>query len=274
MSKVLFAVTALCLLSGCSPQERPNGPPPPPPKDTLIEEVTFEGGDGWLLHGTLYSPKGKTNLPAVICHPMLSRDRTTYQPLIDQLICNGVLVLAYDPRGHGKSLTGADGKERPAYDKHLDDKPGDKEFWAGLVGDLAKAKAFLIKEHGADPKRIALVGASIGANAALLLAAKDPDVAAVALLSPGANYKGLATFDAAVQLTHPLYVMMGDKDERSGEDPKTIFEKATKLVAQDKVLKRFDGKEHGTNLFSASPGAATELSDWLWKNLADKGPER
>lgn len=57
--------------------------------------------------------------------------------------------------------------------------------------DVKAAKQFLVTQKGINPKNIAIVGASIGANVALKYAAVDPSIKAVVLLSPGLHYKGV-----------------------------------------------------------------------------------
>jgi dipeptidyl aminopeptidase/acylaminoacyl peptidase len=88
------------------------------------------------------------------------------------------------------------------------------------------------------------------------------------LLSPGEEYRGIATFENAGKLTHPLFVAMGEKDESSQTAPATIFEKAVKVEDKDKVLKRFPDGEHGTNLLAKHPELAKDLTVWLAARLA------
>ncbi len=238
------------------------------------EALSFEGADGWKLHGTLFLPpdvprENDQPRPAalVICHPMLSKTQVTYAPLVPKLLERGFAVLVYDPRGHGLSTTGMDGQTRPDWEAHMEDEKEDLAFWAGLVEDLARAKAFAVERWKVPPKKIVLAGASVGANTVLVLAVKDPELGAAVLLSPGANYRGLETLVLAPQVTVPLFVAAGAQDASSKTTPEMIFTQAEKVALENRTLKRYPGSEHGTNLFGAYPELLGDLPRWLSERL-------
>lgn len=238
------------------------------------EALTIEGADGWKLHGTFYLPadvphENDQARPAalVICHPMLSKTQVTYAPLVPKLLERGFAVLVYDPRGHGLSTTGMDGKVRPDWQAHMEDDQEHLAFWAGLVDDLARVKAYAVERWKVPPKKIVLAGASVGANAVLALAVKDPDLGAAVLLSPGANYRGLETLAFAPQVAVPLFVAAGGQDASSKTAPEAIFTQAEKIALEHRTLKRYPGSEHGTNLFAAYPELLDDLPRWLGERL-------
>ncbi|MCZ7643930.1 MAG: alpha/beta fold hydrolase [Planctomycetota bacterium] len=233
------------------------------------EQLTFEGADGWALHGTLHLP-AEAPAGAAICHPMLSKTRGTYDALVPKLLAKDLAVFAYDARGHGASVKGADGKARPGWDGRLGMDKEDLAFWAGLVDDLAKAKALIAEKLKLPGKRVALVGASVGANASLRLALKDADLGALVLLSPGENYCGLTSLDAAPALSVPLFVAMSERDPSSKDAPAKLFVGAEKLKVEDKALKRFPGNEHGTNLFAKHPELMDDLARWVGERVTGK----
>ena len=67
------------------------------------------------------------------------------------------------------------------------------------------------------PNRVGIVGASYGSSLAIIYAADDPKVAAVALLSPGLNYFGNMQTEPAVQKygDRPLFMAAAENDPDS-----------------------------------------------------------
>src|SRR5690606_26951690 len=83
----------------------------------------------------------------------------------------GVTTLALDLRGHGASGGAAD--------------------LAAMTQDVVAAVRFLSTRPGVRPDGIGIAGASLGANLALLAAAGEPSVGAVAAVSPSLDYRGV-----------------------------------------------------------------------------------
>jgi len=137
------------------------------------EEVTFRNGEQTLA-GTLTIPKG-TQGPhpaAVLITGSGSQDRdgtgvaNIYRRIAERLSANGVAVLRADDRGVGKSTPLAKGTS-----------------YRDLVNDTRAAFEYLLTRGEIDKGRVALIGHSEGAETALILAAEDTRVAAVALLA-------------------------------------------------------------------------------------------
>jgi len=112
-------------------------------------------------------------LPAVIvCPGYLANLAFVEIPWAADLTRLGFAALFLDRRGHG--MSGGALWPTPASDKGLDD----------LEPDVAKAVAYLRSQHGLiDPARIALLGHSDGATAAITAAAADWDVRATVAVS-------------------------------------------------------------------------------------------
>src|SRR5205085_3046220 len=100
-------------------------------------------------------------------------------------------VLAIDGRGFGESTAKTDGKTVTAGRTDTDVKT--------MLGDVGAAFDFLAKQKNVNPNRIGVVGASYGSSLALIYAADNPKVAAVALLSPGLNYFGNMQTEPAIK---------------------------------------------------------------------------
>ena len=137
-------------------------------------DVMFNNGEVKLA-GTLTVPKGAGPHPAVvIITGSGGQDRDgalglhgLYKLIAERLSASGVAALRVDDRGVGKSVMP---NARPT-------------SYRDLVSDTRAAFDYLHTRPEIDPKRIALVGHSEGALTAMIIAAEDPRVTAVALLA-------------------------------------------------------------------------------------------
>jgi hypothetical protein len=150
-------------------------------------EVSFQTEDS-VIAGTLAVPEGNKTFPAVIIiggsgpfdrngdvDPKSSEDlalSSTYRDIAEALSQEGFVTLRYDKRGIGNS-TGEGG-----------------DFPEPSLRDLEAAVAFLKNNPSVDPKRIALVGHSLGGLWALMEAAEDHDIAAVCVMATPAKPYG------------------------------------------------------------------------------------
>jgi pimeloyl-ACP methyl ester carboxylesterase len=212
------------------------------------ETVKFSTSDGWEIVGTYRA--GRAGDPAAILLHMLPADRRSYDDFGARLAGAGFNVLAIDSRGHGESLQHG-GKTRNYQDFSDDDHRSSTE-------DVAAAKGFLA-ERGADTSRLVIVGASIGANFAVIHAAGDEDVRAVVLLSPGLDYHGVKTLDAmAAYDGRPAYLVASEEDTYAAESIGKLHE-----VAGEAEFKLFNNAGHGTRIFDAEPTFEGTLASWL-----------
>ena len=148
-----------------------------------MEPVSFLSRDGLMLHGYLTYPaaKQKKLLPLVVnVHggPWV-RDTWGYNPRCQWLANRGYACLQVNYRGssgYGKKFLNA----------------GNKEWGGKMHDDLIDAVNWAIRQGIADPKRVAIFGASYGGYAALAGATFTPDVFACAISAVGPS--NLITF--------------------------------------------------------------------------------
>ncbi len=168
--------TVLCLGCICSTVfaggNRPQTPTPPFPY--ISEEVTFASSNGEsTLAGTLALPKTGGPFPAVYLIPggaPFDRDETLagHKPflvLADHLVRKGFAVLRVDDRGVGKS-TGS------KFAVTLSD----------LAGDVVTGVSFLRAQPNIDPRRVGIIGHSLGAIIAPIAAVESEGVGFLVLL--------------------------------------------------------------------------------------------
>lgn len=134
--------------------------------DTLVKlnegPVTFGSGEV-RLSGEVLLPNAGHRMPgAILCHGFGS-SRRAVKAGAQAIASHGVAVLIFDFRGHGGSDGILDG---------------------GIVADVIDAWHFLSQFPSVDEKRIALIGHSMGAMAAILAAQQLNPRALVALSCP------------------------------------------------------------------------------------------
>jgi pimeloyl-ACP methyl ester carboxylesterase len=168
--------------------------------------VVVRSGDKKKLAATSWDEPAENAAGVVLLH-MYRSDRNAWKPLVPHLRARGIEVLAIDLRGHGESLK--------HFKKRVEKR--DAKVFAKMYHDAIGGVRWLVKTGKCDPKRIALVGASVGCSVAIDTARQYPDeIAAVLCLSPGANYLGLnsvehgKTYPAKVPLL--LAVHQGEID--------------------------------------------------------------
>lgn len=192
--------------------------------------LTIEGQPVAALYW-LPARSGAARLPGVVLLHMLGRSKDDWRSFGDLLERSGYAAIALDLRGGGNA-----GK-------------------AKLVSDARAAFEFLARQPEVDAARIGAVGASIGANGALLFAVEEPRVRCAALLSPGLTYRGVDTLPAAAQMKRPLLLVASDDDDYSAQSVRRLDQ----LVTGIRTLKIYSRAGHGTEILRAGVGLEKEL---------------
>ena len=184
------------------------------------QAVTFITDDGVSIVGTYYAPSSglKDSTPTIILLHMLGKDRSTWNTFASALSHKGYAVLSIDLRGYGESIK--QGSSTVSYQSFTEND------FNKMTLDVKAAKQFLIEQKNANPDRMAVIGASIGANIALNYAATlDPTIKIVILLSPGLNYRGVATSDTITKFKNPIYIAATEGDSESAKGSQTLCDK-------------------------------------------------
>jgi dienelactone hydrolase len=205
--------------------------------------VVFAAPDGLMLAGMLYEASARP-APAVVLVHMLGRSKDEWIAFAERLQDNGITALAIDLRGHGQS--GGNGADFPV-----------------MVGDVQAALAWLGSRPGVRPASIGVVGASLGANLAMLAAADLSTPPAVASISPSLDYRGLRLDAAVMKKLAGRAVWFA----ASTEDPyalRTIKDLVGENSGPEQRLSTI--RAHGTPLL-ADQDLARALVDWLKARL-------
>lgn len=234
---------------------RPEPPAPPaePPPLPEPREVRVEAEDGVALEGDLRSTDPAA--PLVVLVHQLGSTRAEWQPLIERL-GPGFNTFALDMRGHGESTRRGD--EELSYSRL------ERADWDRLAGDLRTLLGHLREEEGLQPRRVALVGSSIGSSAAIVAAAADPSVSAVVALSPGRAYRGIDAITPTAQLgERPLLVIASRLEAPSAEAASDMAR-----IAPAGELLLVEGERHGVAMFEQAPESLERVVAFLRRELA------
>jgi alpha-beta hydrolase superfamily lysophospholipase len=211
------------------------------------EPVALHAADGTALSASWHAPAQPA--PAVVLVHMLTRSRRDWDATAGSLNLSGFGVLALDLRGHGES----------------------GGTWGGGLAALQQDVQAAVDWLEARPEvlggRIGIAGASLGASLAVLVAADDPSVRSVALLSPASDYRGLRCEAAVRRFADRAGAMML---VASTGDPYALrtAHQFESMISGARDLRVIDGTSaHGTTLLLARPDLIGSLVDWFRRSL-------
>lgn len=172
-----------------------------------MKPISYKSRDGLTIHGYLTLPKGKEakNLP-VIVNPHGGpwvRDHWGFNSEVQLLANRGYAVLQMNYRGslgYGREFWQA----------------GFKQWGLKMQDDITDGVDWLIKQGIADPKRIAIYGASYGGYAVLAGLAFTPDIYAC-----GVDYVGVSNIFTLIKTIPPYWKpLMAEFFEKVGHPEK------------------------------------------------------
>jgi pimeloyl-ACP methyl ester carboxylesterase len=223
--------------------------------DGKTHELTLLTRDKVKLAASYYQPIHE-KAPGIILLHMFGRDRNDWHSLAKELQKNGYGCLSLDFRGHGKSLK----KDQ----KTLNWREFTQKDYADLALDLEAGWVFLSNQSHIIKNRIAIIGASIGANIAMNFSVNHPEIKTLALLSPGLNYRGINIQGAISKLgDRSLFIAVSKEDFYSANSSAKLQSLAKGKV----VLKTYTGSSHGTRLLKQEKELVNILIQWLKENL-------
>lgn len=220
-----------------------------------MEEITFKTEDGVEISANYFKPK-KEHSPVFLLLHMMPSTKESWNSFATLLQENGFAVLAIDLRGHGKSID----KNGSQLDYKEFKDPEHRES----MKDIAAAKEYLSGMKNIDLSRMAIVGASIGANLALWQASIDKDVKLLILLSAGLNYRGIEAANLAPEYSGPVYLLACEGDTNAANSSRDLLN----IFPGDKKLEICKGNSHGTNMFLSESGLLDKILAWSIQKIS------
>jgi dienelactone hydrolase len=197
------------------------------------EHVSFVTSDGVLLRGHLY---GRGSVGVILAH-MYPADQSDWTDFARVLAAHGYQSLTFDFRGFTES-EGESGTE-------FADR------------DLLAAYQFLRPRVS----RIFIAGASLGSEAAILIAARE-QVAGIICISTPTSFGGL-NVEPVIHLVHaPILFVTSADDPLVAGQPQILY----KLATAPKSMEVYPGDAHGTAILSGP--YATDLQSLMLRFIA------
>lgn len=215
---------------------------------------TFSATDGTRLAADIYSAKTAGVHPCAILLHQLGKTNADMVPLIAPLLSEGFTVVNLDMRGHGMSQGRTSGTVPFTRFTTSD--------WAQLPADLQLVVQTMGAVANVDKQHLALIGASIGSNAAIIEGQNAPSVKAIVALSPGLDFHGVKPAPAMTNLHKPALIIAARDDAYSADS-------GLKLSKMDKNAS-FDllpNGGHGSQMFVAHPELPKQIATWLHKAM-------
>ena len=217
-----------------------------PPIERIVsaEPFTHLAADELTIQGTIHSAPTDRSLPGVLLLHMLNSNQQAWDQLVPQLTEAGYVVLTIDMRGHGTT--------------------GGNNDWTLAESDLIGVWQAFTNLPSVDKTRTAVIGGSIGSNMALITGKNIPEISTTILLSPGLDYRGVKTEDAAVSYgDRPLLIVASSEDSYSAQSSAELD-----IAASNSTLQLYDGAGHGTNMLGNEPTLTPLILDWLATTLS------
>ena len=202
------------------------------------QTITRQAPDDVALVADFYAaPEETTDAPVIIALHMLNSKRSAYEPIIPDLHDAGYAILNVDMRGHGES--------------------GGSRDWDAAIADIAHWIHWLNTEGQLNETGLAIMGASIGANVAIISCAEREICQGAIALSPGLDYRGVRPEAALVDglADRAALLVAAQQDSSSATAIRHMF-----LNAQGAVTARMvRGRAHGTRLFDSDYNSLSGL---------------
>jgi len=208
--------------------------------------VQLTTADGPALHAT---ELGRGTHAIILVHDQ-GRTSADWALFAEKLQTKGYRVLSLDLRGHGQSteiLSIAD------------------EDWAAMTGDVRAAVGY-VRKRGAT--KVSLVGAGLGANISLQLAAEDKSLTSLVAISPGLNIRGYKPSHNIAEVgSLPILLAAGSEDRKASS---TVRYLETKIPGEKRAV-FLAGPASGTNLMDEYPNLEDNVLTWLAGNFGAHG---
>ena len=250
-----FLLSLAGLALACGSKDSPTGPTASPPPTTAGRHEVTIAGAGVTLGGVLFRPEASDPRPAlVVLHgwqPAGTNGAATVEPRARRYAEEGYISLALAMRGWAPS-------------------GGSDDCGLRQPDDVVSAVAWLRSLPGVQTENIGVVGFSQGGQVALLTAAKDPRLRAVAAYYPVtdvARWKTTTTnpdipgYVSAVcepggsaprspllrsnEISVPVLLVHGDQDTRVPTDQSILLHAALTQAGREADLFIVPGAQHG-----------------------------
>lgn len=190
--------------------------------------------------------------PLVILLHALNGSFRDWDQLPARLVGKGYAVLAVDMRGHGNSAP-----------RGRSWRNFSRTDWLKLPDDLRRILLFFTDSEDypqVDGTRTAIIGASIGANTAIIAGSRNTkNIRALVALSAGREYKGLEITTPIYDYHNALLMVASQNDAYAFESTQLLY----RLPRGPKTLQLYKNIGHGTDMIRFFPELQATVTQWL-----------
>lgn len=217
MIRIAILLALAALISGCSQTRAPSEPQP----NLGGAAVEFKSSDGNVLRGHLY---GSGTTGVILAH-QFNGNQTGWTDFAMYLAAHGYQALTFDFSGFPESEGFA----------HVPDAPA----------DLQAAVDFMRPRTS----RIFIAGASMGSQAAIVVASRE-QFAGLIMLSTPIEFQGLDVSDAIAKVKAPMLLVESADDPFVAGSSANLYQDAR----APKAIHIFPGDAHGTEILRGPHG--------------------
>lgn len=216
-----------------------------------MEKISFITSDEVTIVGNFKTVSGAKK--AVLLLHMMPATKESFEPLQRELEKINIASLAIDLRGHGESTNSPQGKLNYQKFQDNDHQKSRLDVDAGLTW---------LSSRDFSKSNISVVGASIGANLAIDLLARERELKKAVLLSPGLNYRGVLIDTAAknIDASQKIMLVATNQDTYSADSVRQLSQILSSTKSE---LILYSGEEHGTNMWKTNPELFKKIIDFL-----------
>lgn len=223
--------------------------------DKNVIEIQYQTKDNFLLKAKLSLPIDKrSKYPLVVMLHSLGYSSEYWINLPTKFRQAGFAVLEMDFRGHGKSIYDAEFKKENWF--YLSNKS-----FAKYPKDVLNMLIYVNQNYkNVSVANLTFVGADIGANTAIIAASQLKNKpAAMVLISPSVQFKGLYTPIALTDVPCPVLVMFSERDSYSKKGAATLL----KFAQKEYEIKPYPNGGPGMLMLKVNPGMDNDIVNWV-----------
>ena len=220
--------------------------------NVIKEHVKFETDDGYSISAIIGKPENIVeDLPGIILIHQGGSSKEEWGSFFDKLVKQKYIVLAYDVRGHG-------GSDKVENIYALFNDPNSAPH------DLYAAFEYLKDYDNVDADRIAIIGASIGANLACVGITKLNIKTAVSISAKTSAVENLNRSKDLILKSIFYIASTGDQNGKRVEWARELYDRTE---FPKKFLEVKNSSAHGVSIFKNEPSVKNEIILWLKETL-------
>lgn len=220
--------------------------------NVIKEKIKFETDDGYSLSAVIGEPDSiAEDLPAIILIHQGGSSKEEWGSFFDELVKQNYIVLSFDIRGHG-------GSDKVGNIYALFNDPNQAPH------DLFSSYEYLKDHENVDTERLAIVGASIGANLACVGISKLDIKTAVSI---SAKTSAVENLNGDKDLNLRSIFFIASTGDQNGKRVEWAIELYDRTEFPKKILEVKNSSAHGVSIFKDEPSVKNEIILWLKETL-------